>query len=105
MNATVRTILVFVLLVGAVVVASVVYRRSVSGTAAGPAGPGAAAQPVDESSLHPELKLALDAVGEDREQDAIRHFRAVPPDSPNYPTALRHLAILSGDSYSNASGS
>ena len=93
MNATVRTILVFVLLVGAVVVASVVYRRSASGTA-GPAAASAAAQPLDESSLHPELKLGLDAVNEDREQDAIRHFRAVPPDSVNYPSALRHLAIL-----------
>ena len=94
MNATMRTILVFVLLVGAVVVASIVYRRSASGTATGSAGAGAAAQTVDEGSLHPELKLALDAVGEDREQDAIRHFRAVPPDSPGYSTALRHLAIL-----------
>ncbi|MEE8412427.1 MAG: tetratricopeptide repeat protein [Acidobacteriota bacterium] len=93
MNATVRTILVFVLLVGAVVVASVVYRRSTLGTA-GPAAASTAAQPVDGSSLHPELKLGLDAVSEDREQDAVRHFRAVPPDSVHYPTALRHLAIL-----------
>ncbi|MCH7779650.1 MAG: tetratricopeptide repeat protein [Acidobacteria bacterium] len=94
MNATVRTILVFVLLVGAVVVASLVYRRSVPATAAGPAGAGAIPGPIDESSLHPELKLGLDAANEDRGQDAIRHFRAVPADSNNYPTALRHLAIL-----------
>lgn len=93
MNATVRTILVFVLLVGAVVVASVVYRRSTSGTA-GPAAASTAAQPVDESSLHPELKLGLDAVSEDREQDAVGHFRAVPPDSEHYSSALRQLAIL-----------
>lgn len=95
MNATARTILVFVMLVGAVVVASLVYRRSVPATPAGSAAVGAIPGPIDEDSLHPELKLALDAFGEHREQDAIRHFRAVPTDSPNYPTALRHLAILS----------
>jgi len=94
MNATVRTVLVFVVLVGVVVFASLVYRRSVSGTAAKTASSGATVQPVDEGSLHPELKLGLDAFGADRETDAIRHFRAVPPGSPNYSTALRHLAIL-----------
>ena len=93
MNATVRTMLVFALLVGAVVLASFLYRRSASGTEAKP-DVGAAVQTVDETSLHPELKLALDAFGEGREEDAIQHFRAVPADSPNYPTVLRHLAIL-----------
>lgn len=94
MNATVRTILVFVVLVGAVVVASLVYRGSATGTTARPVGNGVSFQPIDEGSLHPELKLALDAVSEDRKQDALRHFRAVPQDSPNYPTVLRHLAVL-----------
>jgi len=93
MNVTVRTILVFALLVGAVVFASLLY-RSVSGTTAGAAGNEAALQSIEGASLHPELKLALEAVHEDRQEDAIRHFRAVPTDSPDYPTVLRHLAIL-----------
>jgi tetratricopeptide (TPR) repeat protein len=94
MSATVRTILVFTLLVGAVVFASLLYRRSTNGTETGSAGIDAAFQPVEEASLHPELKLALEAVREDRREDAIAHFRAVPTDSPDYPTVLRHLAIL-----------
>jgi len=107
MNATVRTILVFALLIGAVVLATFVYRKSASGNVAKTASNGAAVQTVDEASLHPELKLALDAVNEDREEDAIRHFRAVPADSPNYSTALRHLAILAArqGNYDEAVGS
>ena len=94
MNATVRTILVFLLLVGAVVFASLIYRKTASGTASEPTATDAAVQPVDEGALDPELKLALDALAEDRREDAMRHFQAVPTDSPDYPTALRHLAIL-----------
>ncbi len=104
MNAPVRTIIVFALLVGAVVFASLLYRRSANRTETRPAGNKATFQPVEEDSLHPELRLALEAVREDRREDAIEHFRMVPTDSPDYPTVLRHLAILNarGGSYDEA---
>jgi len=94
MNATVRTILVFCSLVGAVVFASLVYRGSVGKVAEQPQERAPAPQPVDEASLHPDLKLALEAIGEGRDDDAMRHFSAVPHDSPDYPTVLRHTAVL-----------
>jgi len=101
MNATVRTMLVFALLVGAVVVASLVYRRSAGGTVA---RPDAAVQLVDEASLHAELRLGLDALGEGREEDAVRHFHAGPTAAPNDATVLRQLAILAarGGNYDGA---
>ncbi|NIL99517.1 MAG: tetratricopeptide repeat protein [Acidobacteria bacterium] len=93
MNATARTLLVFFLLLVAVVVASFLYRGSRSATE-NVAAEGPVAAAVDPETLHPELKQALDAMAENRDDDAIGHLRAVPADSPNYPTVLRHLAVL-----------
>jgi len=105
MNTTSRTILVFGLLLAAVVFASLIYRNSTGEPGGGPASNDSTAiEPVDEATLHPELKLGLNAVAEDRDEDAMGHFRAVPTDSPGYPTALRHLAVLNArrDNYDEA---
>jgi len=98
MNATVRALLVFTLLVGAVVLASLVYRGSAKDSGVQPATDGAAGQAVDQADQHPELKLGLEAYEEGRIEDALQHLRAVPSDAPNYPSALTHIAILTASS-------
>ena len=86
MNATVRTVLVFLLLVGAVVFASLLYRGSANGSVP--------AEPVAAAPLHPELKLGLEALAEGREEESLTHFLSVPANSPHYPSALRNVAIV-----------
>lgn len=93
MNALVRTLVVFVLLAGVVIVASLVYRNTMSETPTVETATNPEPQPVDETNLNPEIKLGLDALRDDRPEDAIAHFRAVPVNDPDYPTALRHLAV------------
>ena len=90
MNSTLRTILVFVALVMAVLIASTVYR----GTAVPQeTAPAAEAVPVDESTLHPEMRHGLRALSEGRDDAAIVHFRAVPADSPDFGAAQLRGAI------------
>ena len=56
MNSIVRTAVVFLALVAVVVVASFVYRNTKQTVAPAPAADSQAPQPVDEASLHPELR-------------------------------------------------
>jgi tetratricopeptide (TPR) repeat protein len=88
-----------------VVVASLVYRRSATESGARPGTEQqAGGVPVDPADLHPELRLAFEAAEEGRDEDAMRHFRAVPPDSPGHVTALRNLAVFAarGGNYDEA---
>jgi tetratricopeptide (TPR) repeat protein len=94
MNATVRALLVFGLLIGAVVLASLGCRGPAKDPGAKSAADDLAGQPVDMAELHPELKSGLEAYSEDRVEDALQHLRAVPEEAPNYPIALTHIAIL-----------
>lgn len=90
MNSTIRTILIFVALIVAVLGASLFYRR-----AADPTPQGAVAQPtqIDETTLHPEMRKGLEALREERAEDAIAHFQAVPDDSSDYGAALLRAAV------------
>lgn len=90
MNSTVRTLLVLVALIVAIVIASSVYRRT--------ADPARAQSPVhaatrNESQVHPELQAALGALREQRNEDALAHFQAVPADSPDYTAARLRYAV------------
>jgi tetratricopeptide (TPR) repeat protein len=89
-NSTLRTILVFIALVAAVLIASTVYRRS-----AVPPETNPAAEPVavDESTLHPEMQNGLRALREGRDDQAIAHFRAVPTDSSDFAAAQLRGAV------------
>ena len=97
MNASVRLLLVALALVGAVIFASLIYRNT-SQPPSGPAGETAAPEPVNEATLHPEFRAGLAALDEERNEDAARHFSAVPPEAPEYPTALQRLAVLQAKS-------
>lgn len=91
MNPTVRTILVFLALVAAIVGASLMYRKI-----GAPAQTSAETEPValDESTLQPETRIAVQAEREGRGDEALEHFLAIPGTSPDYPLALERIAVI-----------
>ena len=91
MNPTVRTILVFLALVAAIVAASVMY-----GKIGAPAPTSAETEPfaLDESTLQPEMRVAVQAEREGHEDEALELFLAIPGTSPDYPLALERSAVI-----------
>ena len=95
MNATTRILVLAAFFLGAIGLASWVYFQSAPATAESntetvESGP----QPIDAESLDPAMRAGLDAIAEDRIDEAIAQFQQVPADSPQHLEAMQQLGVL-----------
>jgi tetratricopeptide (TPR) repeat protein len=97
MKPAIRSSLLFALLLVVVVAASFLYARLVR---VGPAGVEERAvdlvppQQADASGIHPGLQAGLDAVREQRFDEARQHLEEIPSTDPSYLLALRSLGSV-----------
>jgi len=99
MNSIVRILLILGLLVGAVVGATLVYKRSApdaipsSGGESNTVAAKASDEP-DEIQLTESFRTALVALQEGREDDALAIFESTLVSSPDYTRALQQMGVI-----------